>query len=94
MRKALEIYCSLASKDGVVDFLLARGIEDFYFFPCSRYGAGSFLISAEEQVSARAKFGVFRLFAEEQDTLKLVDMLKAHLKDKTIKMFSYDIHEM
>jgi hypothetical protein len=94
MRKALEIYCSLASKDSVVDCLLARGIEDFYFFPCSRYGAGSFLVSAEEQVSARAKFGVFRLFTDGQDTPDLADMLKAHLKDKTIRMFSYDVHEM
>lgn len=92
--KTVEIYCPIASKDTVVDFLLSQEKNDFYFFPCSRYGAGAFLISAEEQVSARAQFGMFRLISDDTQALALAEGLKAHLKDKTIKIVAYDIREL
>lgn len=92
--KAIEIYCAIASKDTIVDFLLLQEQNDFYFFTCSRYGAGGFLVSAEEQVSARAKFGVFRLFMEQEMAEKLAVLLKGHLKDKTIKIVVYDCKEI
>ncbi len=92
--KTIEIYCPIASKDAVVDLLLAQEKNDFYFFPCSRYGSSAFLISAEEQVSARSQFGMFRLISDDTQALTLAEMLKAHLKDKTIKIVSYDIREL
>lgn len=92
--KGMEIYFEMGSKDALVDFLLAKGYDDFYFFPCSHYGAGSFLISAEEQVSARRAFGVFRLFVKSEVVMNLSSALKAEVKDKTIKMFTYEVNEI
>lgn len=92
--KGLDIYCEMENKDLLVDFLLAKGYDDFYFFPCSRYGAGAFLISAEEQVSARREFGLFRLFIREEEMLTLSSALKNELKGKTLKIFTYGVSEI
>lgn len=92
--RAIEIYGSIASKDIIVDFLLSQGQSDFYFFTCSHYGTGAFLLSAEEQVSARAKYGVFRLFLEEEESILFSETIKGYLKDKTIKIMSYDVKEL
>lgn len=92
--KGLDIYFEMENKDLLVDFLLAKGYDDFYFFPCSRYGAGEFLISAEEQVSARREFGLFRLFVKEGETLTLSAAIKHELKGKTLKIFTYGVSEI
>lgn len=90
----MEIYFEMGNKDALVDLLLARGYDDFYFFQCSRYGAGSFLISAQEQVSARRKFGMFRLFIQSEAIEVLSSAIKSEIKDDTIKMVTYEVNEV
>lgn len=92
--KGLDIYFEMGVKDALVDFLLSRGYDDFYFFRCNRYSAGAFLISAEEQVSARREFGLFRLFLEEQDADALASDIKSTLRDKSIKIFAHRLEEL
>ena len=90
----MDIYFEIANKDTLVDLLLEEGYDDFYFFPCKRYSAGAFLISAEEQVSARRDFGLFRLFLHETEALVLSGAIKRELKDKTIKIFMHELKEL
>ena len=45
------------------------------------------MISAEEQVSVRRDFGLFRLFLHETEAIVLSGAIKRELKDKTIKIF-------
>ncbi|MFA5216598.1 DUF3240 domain-containing protein [Sulfuricurvum sp.] len=92
--KGMDIYFEMENKDTLVDFLLAKGYDDFYFFRCSHYGAGAFLISPEEQVSARREFGLFRLFAEKEEIPPLAQAIKGELKGKTLKIFSYEVNEI
>ena len=91
---SMDIYFEVANKDILVDLLLEEGYDDFYFFPCKRYSAGAFLISAEEQVSARRDFGLFRLFLHETEALVLSAAIKRELKDKTIKIFMTGVKEL
>lgn len=90
----MDIYFEIANKDILVDLLLEEGYDDFYFFPCKRYGAGDFLVSAEEQVSARRDFGLFRLFLHEAEAVVLSAAIKEELKDKTIKIFLREVKEL
>lgn len=90
----MDIYFEIANKDTLVDLLLEEGYDDFYFFPCKRYSAGAFLISAEEQVSARRDFGLFRLFMHETEAIVLSAAIKRELKDKTIKIFLSGVKEL
>lgn len=90
----LDIYFEIANKDTLVDLLLEEGYDDFYFFPCKRYGAGAFLTSAQEQVSARRDFGLFRLFMHEAEAIVLSCAIKEELKDKTIKIFINEVKEL
>lgn len=90
----MEIYFEMGHKDALVDFLLAKGYDDFYFFPCSRYGAGAFLTSVQEQVSARREFGMFRLFVENETIADLSLAIKSTLKDDTIKIMMYEVNEI
>lgn len=92
--KGMDIYFEIGHKDALVDFLLAKGYDDLYFFPCSRYGAGTFLISIQEQVSARRKFGMFRLFVEGETIRPLSSAIKSALKDETIKIVTYEVNEI
>lgn len=94
MIKGLDIYFEMGIKDTLVDFLLAQGYDDFYFFRCSRYSAGAFLVSAEEQVSARREFGLFRLFLEPSKAQNLATSLKTELKGKNIRLLTHDIEEL
>ncbi|MGD9655794.1 MAG: DUF3240 family protein [Sulfuricurvum sp.] len=94
IQKGLDIYFEMGTKDSLVDFLLAQGYDDFYFFNCSRYSAGAFLISAEEQVSARREFGLFRLFLGAQEAETLAANIKSNLRDKSIKVFAHDFQEI
>ena len=57
--KGLDIYFELESKTCWLIFTL-KGMMIF-IFPCSRYSAGALLINAQEQVSARREYGLFRL---------------------------------
>lgn len=92
--KGLDIYFEMGIKDALIDFLLAEGYDDFYFFKCSRYGEGAFLISVEEQVSARREFGLFRLFLMEEELISISTKIKQELKDKTIRMFAHEVNEI
>ena len=94
MLKGLDIYFEMGTKDSLVDFLLAQGYDDFYFFRCNRYSAGAFLISAEEQVSARREFGLFRLFLDPVKATELAAAIKENMKDKSIKIFAHDFEEL
>jgi len=94
MLKGLDIYFEMGSKDALVDFLLAQGYDDFYFFNCNRYSAGAFLISAEEQVSARREFGLFRLFLDARKAEDLAAKIKEEMRDKSIKIFAHDFQEL
>ncbi len=91
---SMDIYFEIANKDTLVDLLLEEGYDDFYFFPCKRYSAGAFLVSTEEQVSARRDFGLFRLFMHETEALVLSCAIKRELKDKTIKIFMSGVKEL
>ncbi|MDD2369688.1 MAG: DUF3240 family protein [Sulfuricurvum sp.] len=91
---SMDIYFEIANKDTLVDLLLEEGYDDFYFFPCKRYSAGAFLISAEEQVSARRDFGLFRLFLHDTEAIVLSAAIKRELKDKTIKIFMTGAKEL
>ena len=91
---SMDIYFEIANKDTLVDLLLEEGYDDFYFFSCKRYSAGAFLISAEEQVSARRDFGLFRLFLHDTEALVLSAAIKRELKDKTIKIFMTGAKEL
>ncbi|MDD2829621.1 MAG: DUF3240 family protein [Sulfuricurvum sp.] len=91
---SMDIYFEVANKDILVDLLLEEGYDDFYFFPSKRYSAGAFLISAEEQVSARRDFGLFRLFLHETEAIVLSAAIKRELKDKTIKIFMTGVKEL
>ncbi|MDO9207189.1 MAG: DUF3240 family protein [Sulfuricurvum sp.] len=90
----MNIYFEIANKDTLVDLLLEEGYDDFYFFPCKRYGAGAFLISTEEQVSARRDFGLFRLYMQQAEAIALACAIKKELKDKTIKIFIDEVKEL
>lgn len=92
--RGMDIYFEIANKDLIVDLLLKEGYDDFYFFPCKRYSAGAFLISAEEQVSARRDFGLFRLFLHETEVIVLAAAIKRELKDKTIKIVMNELREL
>lgn len=94
MCKGLDIYFEMGSKDALVDFLLAQGYDDFYFFDCNRYSAGAFLISVEEQVSARREFGLFRLFLDPRKAEALAAKIKGEMRDKSIKIFAHDFQEL
>lgn len=91
--KIIEIFCPLALKDAVVDIMLDYGEEEFYFFPCSRYGMGTLLTNAEEEVSARSKYCMFRLVLDEERIDTMIDLLKGHLNDKTFRIYVYNIEE-
>ncbi|MCK9371832.1 MAG: DUF3240 family protein [Sulfuricurvum sp.] len=91
--KGMEIYFEMGHKDTLVDFLLAQGYDGFYFFPCDRYGAGAFLISAQEQVSARREFGMFRLFVSAETIGSLSLAIRSELKEDTITIVTYEVHE-
>ncbi|MDP3266293.1 MAG: DUF3240 family protein [Sulfuricurvum sp.] len=91
---AMDIYFEITHKDTLVDFLLAEGYNDFYFFACNRYGVGAFLISAKEQVSARADFGVFKLFLVQENIMSLSSSIKQNLHGKNIKMYTYGVSEL
>ncbi|MDP1785373.1 MAG: DUF3240 family protein [Sulfuricurvum sp.] len=90
----MNIYFEIANKDILVDLLLEEGYDDFYFFPCKRYSAGALLTSAEEQVSARRNFGLFRLFLQKAEAIVLARAIKAELKDKTIKILIDEVEEL
>ncbi len=92
--RGMDIYFEIANKDILVDLLLEEGYDDFYFFPCKRYSAGAFLISAEEQVSARRDFGLFRLFLHETEAVVLAAAIKKELKDKTIRILINEQKEL
>lgn len=92
--KGLDIYFEIGSKDALVDFLLSKGYDDFYFFPCSRYSAGALLTNAQEQVSARREYGLFRLFLEAEAAQTLADDVKSSLKNKSIKIFARGFEEL
>lgn len=94
MIKGLDIYFEMGIKDTLVDFLLAQGYDDFYFFRCNRYSAGAFLVSAEEQVSARREFGLFRLILEPLKAKNLADSIKIELREKNIRLLMHDIEEL
>lgn len=94
MIKGLDIYFEIGIKDALVDFLLAQGYDDFYFFRCNRYSAGAFLVSAEEQVSARREFGLFRLILEPLKAKNLADSIKTELREKNIRLLMHDIEEL
>ncbi|MFZ2967819.1 MAG: DUF3240 family protein [Sulfuricurvum sp.] len=89
----LDCYFEGESKDLLVDFLLSKGYNDFYFFDCSRYGAGSFLVSLKEQVTARAKWGLFRLFLAEEDPTALVEGIKKVIPQGAVKIFLHEADE-
>lgn len=91
---AMNIYFEITNKDTLVDLLLEEGYDDFYFFHCKRYGAGAFLVSSEEQVSARRDFGLFRLFLPQSEAIVLASAIKEELKDKTIKIFIDEAKEL
>lgn len=91
---AIDIYFEINYKDTLVDFLLSQGYNDFYFFSCNRYGAGAFLKSTHEQVSARADFGVFKLFLDQENILALSSSIKQKLHGKNIKMYTHGISEL
>ncbi len=90
----MDIYFEIAHKDTLVDLLLEEGYDDFYFSPCKRYGAGAFLVSTEEQVSARRDFGLFRLFMQNAEAIVLASAIKKELKDKMIKIFIDEVKEL
>lgn len=90
----LDIYFEIGQKDTLVDFLLSKGYDDFYFFPCSRYSAGALLINAQEQVSARREYGLFRLFLHADAAQTLADDIKSSLKNKSIKIFVRECEEL
>ncbi|MDD5053514.1 MAG: DUF3240 family protein [Sulfuricurvum sp.] len=94
MKKGLDIYFEMETKDTMVDFLLTQGYDDFYFFRCNRYSSGAFLVSIEEQVSARREFGLFRIFIEASDAYALAEKIKTDVKDKSIKIFAHDFQEL
>ncbi len=90
----MDIYFDIANKDTLVDLLLEEGYDDFYFYSCKRYGAGAFLVSTEEQVSARADFGLFSLYLQKAEAIVLSGAIKEELKDKTIKIFIEEVKEL
>lgn len=90
----MDIYFEINHKDILVDFLLTEGYNDFYFSPCNRYGAEEFLVSAKEQVSARADVGVFKLFLDYDTILSLSALIKQKLEDKNIKIYTYGVNEL
>lgn len=90
----MDIYFEIINKDILVDLFLEEGYDDFYFFPCKRYGAGAFLTNIQEQVSARRDFGLFRLFLHESEALVLAAAIKRELKEKTIKIFLHEVKEL
>lgn len=90
----MDIYFEIGHKDTLVDLLLEEGYDDFYFSPCKRYGAGAFLVSTEEQVSARRDFGLFRLFMQNAEAIVLASAIKKELKDKKIKIFIDEVKEL
>ncbi len=94
MLKMLDIYFTMENKDLLVDFLLEKGYDDFYFFTCSRYSAESFLISAQEQVSARRAFGLFRIFILPNDVESLAQSIRESIRDKNIKIYMHDVREL
>lgn len=94
MLKILDIYFAIETKDILVDFLLEKGYDDFYFFTCNRYSSASFLISAQEQVSARRSFGLFRLFIQQNEGEVLAQDIKKSINDKHIKVYMQEANEL
>lgn len=92
--RRMDIYCAISHKDALVDLLLEKGYDDFYFFPCNRYGAGILLTSLKEQVSARRDFAMFRLYLDVSEAPLLSENVKQTLKDPTVKIFLNEATEL
>lgn len=59
-----EIYADIRLKDAIVDMLLERRLNDFFYFVCDKYASRTLLQTSREQVSGRKEYGVFRLFVD------------------------------
>lgn len=94
MLSSMDIYFEIEMKDDVVDFLLSQGYDDFYFFRCSRYSAGAFLLNTQEQVSARREFGMFRLFLEDDRTHELARRIKEQFLEPRLRIFVQPFREL
>ena len=60
----LEIYAEVRLKDDIVDMLLERRLNDFFYFVCDKYASRTLLQTSREQVSGRKEYGVFRVFVD------------------------------
>lgn len=92
--KRMDIYFEMGTKDVLVDYLLSQGHDDFYFVRCNRYSASAFLVSAQEQVSARREFGLFSLILNASKARELASRIKGALRDKSIKILASDVEEL
>ncbi len=65
------MYADRKLKDHIVDDLLTRGFNDFYYTGCNKYAARNLLLSQREQVSGRKDYGQFSLFVDYDRAIEL-----------------------
>lgn len=69
----LQIYADSKLKDHIVDALLERRLNDFYYSSCDKYALRDLLISQREQVSGRKQYGRFDLYIDYDRAVELVE---------------------
>ncbi len=69
----LQIYADIKLKDHIVDSLLERRLNDFYYTHCDKYAARNLLISSREQVSGRKQYGRFEIFIDYDRAVEIVE---------------------
>lgn len=67
----LQIYIDSKLKDHIVDALLERSLNNFYYTDCNKYAAIDLLLSEREQVSGRKEYGSLCLFVKYDVAIEL-----------------------
>ena len=73
-----ELCVELGSKNKIIDFLFAEGIENFYCINAEHYISSKSLISEKEKVNGYQECVIFRLYLEKQKKEVIFQKIKDH----------------
>ena len=91
----LEIYAETRLKDDIIDILLERRLNDFFYFVCDKYAARTLLQTTREQVSGRKEYGVFKLFVDYDTADELSHIMYKEYERDGVRCYLFDgIKEM
>ncbi|WP_295699153.1 DUF3240 family protein [Helicobacter mastomyrinus] len=88
---SIDIYFKATLKDSIVDMLLEDGYDDFFHIKCAKYASSSLLQSADEQVSGRQEYGLFRIFLNEQNAHFIINKLLQAFGKTDIRIYTHNV---